>query len=211
MLSDLKYYCMDNIIVLFNAKDGGFMPGIPEGTIISGFISKIINDGVDISKPVIKKVIENQSSKNQNLQTKIYQVIINSINEVTRDCYKEQDIIYDVAEKILKGFKNNKENHIEAVKYGLSVFGEHVNDEKCEEFIGLLCREISKEEYIELYHEINLLLKEQESRKTSRIEQKVNELDWKIEQGFYEVKQGLDIKKDDVESDNTKQKVKIRT
>lgn len=72
-------------------------------SIVSAFISKIISDKIDISRSVIKKTIRNYKVDEYNIQAQIYQVIINALNEVTNNAYKEkQDKIYDDAEKILR-------------------------------------------------------------------------------------------------------------
>ncbi len=138
---------------------------IPEGTVISGviggFISKIINDSVDVSKTSIKKVIESKITKNENMQSQIYQVIVNAFNEITYGKYQEnQDIIYDATENLLKGLKNNKGDIIEAVKAGLAVFGETVYSESCEEFKILLYQELCTSD--ELYKEVSLLKQDQQ-------------------------------------------------
>ena len=55
--------------------------------IMGGFISKIINDGVDESRFAIKKAIENKANNNGNFQTQIYQIIINILNQLTYNRY----------------------------------------------------------------------------------------------------------------------------
>ena len=78
---------------------------IPEGAIISGFISKMINDLVDVTKDKIKKADSDRKAENQSFETRIYQVIIDAINEFTYGKYANQDILYDVAENMLNGFQ----------------------------------------------------------------------------------------------------------
>lgn len=62
---------MNFLLVLLNQKnkEGAFM--IPEGAIISGFISKIINDITDISIDKLQKADKDRKSKNQSFETRI--------------------------------------------------------------------------------------------------------------------------------------------
>lgn len=131
---------------------------IPDGAIISGIISKIINDLVDVSKDKIKKADQNRKTKNQSFETRIYQVIIDAINEFTDKRYKNQDILYDTAEKMLNGFKNGKVEKIEVVASGLRILDSYIDNDRCERFIGVLDYEISKENNFDVYKEILLLL-----------------------------------------------------
>ena len=95
---------------------------IPDGAIVSGFISKIINDLVDVTKDKIKKADSDRKAKNQSFETRIYQVMLDAINQFTYAKYRNEDVLYDVAENLLKGFKHGEKNNIAAVKFGLSNF-----------------------------------------------------------------------------------------
>lgn len=129
-----------------------------EEAVISGFISKVINNCVDSSPLNIKKSDKNRKAKSQTIQTRIYQVIIDAINELTNNRYKEQDKLYDSAEIIINGFKNENVNRIESVRVGLKVFDWYVDSGICETFIEKLYYEISKEKNFDLYKEILLVL-----------------------------------------------------
>ena len=84
---------------------------IPEGAIVSGFISKVINDLVDVSKDKIKKADRDRKTESQSFETRIYQVIIDALNEFTYDQYKTQNILYDAAENIYSALqKMNSRN-----------------------------------------------------------------------------------------------------
>ena len=63
-----------------------------EEAIISGFIGKVISDCIDISWLKIKEADKDRKSKNQTLNTRIYQIIIDAINKITYNKYRYQDI-----------------------------------------------------------------------------------------------------------------------
>ena len=83
--------------------------------IISGFFSKGVNNLVDFGWNKIKDANNKRKSHEQNIETRIYQVTVDAINVFTFNEYKDQNILYYVAENILRGLKSEKEN-IEAVK-----------------------------------------------------------------------------------------------
>ncbi len=155
---------------------------IPDGAIVGGVISKIINDLADVSKSKIKKVVEDKKNKHKRLESQLYNLIVSLLKEMNDNSYdKNSDKIYDTAEKLLKGFIEYGREDEEAVKYALKNILPCVDDDKCMEFKRLLIHEISKEEYNELYREIRLLQEEKEYRKTDRIERKVDHLDQKLD------------------------------
>lgn len=129
--------------------------------IISGFISKIISEAADIPGNSIKKAIKdadkNRKDKNQSIETRIYQVIIDSINQFTNNTYNGQDSLYDVAESILIGFIRNKDDKAEAVRAGLKMLVSQVTNETCENFLKVLHHEICIDKNDILYKEIILL------------------------------------------------------
>lgn len=135
-----------------------------EEEIISGFIDKVINDCVDVSWDKIKEADENRESKTQDLQARIYQIIIDAINKVTDNKYKNQDILYNAIEIMLNGFKHGNKNEIEYVKQGLSVLNINIDNSVCEKFIEILYTEIRKVNNFDVYREIILILQEQKSR-----------------------------------------------
>ncbi len=113
----------------------------------------------------------------------MYNIIVDVLNKITYGEYEnDQDKIYDAAEKILKSFKSGIDNSENNIKLGLSEICENVDENKCIDFMKLICRELSKENYRELYHEIRLLQYEKEGNKTSRIEQKVDEIQYGVQE-----------------------------
>ncbi len=102
---------------------------LPEGTMISAFIggaiSKVINDGVDYTKPTIRSVLNDKN--NRNYSTKIYRIIEKSLNIVTNNTYIDSDKLYDAIEKIFIEFKNHGDT-LESVKCGLDVLGTDISD-----------------------------------------------------------------------------------
>ena len=133
---------------------------LPEGSVIGGFISKVINDVIDVSKHKIKEADKNRKSKSQNIQTRIYQVIIDAINELTNSRYKGQDELYDTAEILLNEFKSGNNNRIEGIRNSLRNLNPLIDNGTCERFIEVLRCEIEKEENFDLYKEILLVLLE---------------------------------------------------
>lgn len=126
---------------------------IPEGVIISGFISKFINDGIDILKSTIQETIENQDENKEDFQ--FYQVIINVLNQLTFHKYKEnQNVIYDAAESLLREMRESKKISIEAVRKAFHFFEASVDQEGYKKFKKLLCHEICKKD--ELFREVSL-------------------------------------------------------
>ena len=103
--------------------------------IISGLVSKVVNDCGDILKSKIRRADENRECSEQNIETRIYQVIIDAINESISSKNKKQEELYDAAESILSGFKSKKEN-IEAVKTGLKILESQITDDRCQDFLG---------------------------------------------------------------------------
>ena len=137
---------------------------IDSGMVISGFVSKVINEVVDVPlnpiKNKIKNADNNRRDKNQSIETRIYQVTIDSINKFTNDTYRGQDNLYDAAESILRGFKNSN-NNTEAVRVGLKMLVTQVTVDICEDFLRILCHEICIDKNDILYKEIILLQHEQ--------------------------------------------------
>lgn len=147
-----------------------------EEVIIGEFISKVFDTVVDISKVKIKEAVKNRKNKHQSPESQIYNIVVDVLNKITYDEYEnDQDKIYDVAEKILKGFKSGIDNSGDNIKLGLSELCKNVDENKCTDFIKLIYRELSKANYTELYRELHLLKEDKESNKSSRIEGKVDE------------------------------------
>lgn len=128
-----------------------------EGTMISAFIggaiSKVINDGVDYTKPTIRSVLNDKN--NRNYSTQIYHVIEKSLNIVTGNTYKNSDKLYDTIEKIFNEFKKHNDT-LESVKRGLNVLGADVSDQRCEDFLEKFYEEIRQDD--DLYKAVLLSL-----------------------------------------------------
>lgn len=182
---------------------------IPDGAIISGIISKVINDLVDVSKDKIKKADSDRKTENQSFETRVYQVIIDAINEFTYDKYKNRDVLYDTAENILNGFKNGESNII-AVKTGLSNVVSNVDESGYEKFIRVLCHEISKENNFDVYKEVVLINQGQETKYNHELLQR---MDKKLDHlsGNAAEKDKNFRENDNLQNSNIKQKAKSRT
>ncbi len=143
---------------------------ITEMTLIQGavskvfgdFVSKVVSDGVDVLKSAIKDADLDRKSYNQNLQTRLYQLMIDALNRFTHDTYRKQDKLYDAAESILKGYVSTKDN-TDAVKSGLKMLVSDVNNDTCREFLETLCGEICRDDNSDLYKEMDILWKKRES------------------------------------------------
>lgn len=129
-----------------------------EEAVIGEFISEVVNNCVDVSWGKIKEADKNRKSKIQNIQTRIYQVIIDAINIFTCNKYKNQNKLYDAAETLLNGLKKGADNRIESVKVGLNILIPDVDNNTCERFIETLRCEVGKEANFDLYKEIFLIL-----------------------------------------------------
>ena len=168
-----------------------------EEAIISGFLGEVISRCTDISWTKIKEAVKNRKNEHQNIESQIYNVIVNVLNQIIYNKFEnDQDKIYQAAEKILVGYKNAKGDSIEAVRSGLQIFSESINTDKYMEFKTLLYQELCKKDFEELYRQIRLLQQDEESGKTSRIEQKVDN----IEDGIKAVNEKLDSIKRNNES-----------
>ena len=180
-----------------------------EEMIISGFISKIVSDVVDIPENLIKNAIRSadkkRRDKNQSIETRIYQVTIDSINKYTYDKFKGQDTLYDAAESIIRGFKGG--NKIEAVRMGLKMLASQVTSETCEDFLKILYHEICIDENDILYREITLLQGEQTFETVREGFDVSNKNDEETHEKLNHVIEGinnLDKKIDGIENDEAK-------
>ncbi len=179
-----------------------------EEAIISGFIGEVASRCVDVSWTKIKEAVKNRKNKHQNIESQIYDVVVNVLNQITNNKFEnDQDKIYQVAEKLLMGYKDDRCDSIEAVKSGLQILDESVNNDKYMEFKTLLYQEISKSDYEELYRQIRLFQQDEESSKTSRIDHSVDE----VKQDIRDIKQVvLSEKKENEKNTLTIQNVKFQ-
>lgn len=174
-------------------------------TIFSGFISKIVNDVVDVSKDKIKSEVKNKNMKHQTLESQIYNITIDVLNKITNNkCKINQDKVYDAAEAFLKSSKENKEDDLRNIKSCLKVLSLEADEDIYRNFRISLYEELGKDEYCELYRAILLLLLEQKNKHDYVINDQLNK---KLD----EVILALNRRKDNYESNNAKHKVKSRT
>ncbi len=131
--------------------------------IISGFVSKAVNDCGDILKNRIKDADKNRKSNEKNTETRIYQVIVDALNGFSYNDYKKEEKVYDAAEVMLKQFKDDRNDYKEAVRKGLKIVVSKVTDDICKSFLGVLCYEICQEENRDLAIEVIFLQQEQTS------------------------------------------------
>ncbi len=129
--------------------------------VFGDLVSKAVSDGTDIFMSAIKSADQNRKSYDQNLQTRLYQITVDALNRFTHNRYKNQDELYDAAERILKGFIDGRDN-TESVRTGLKMLLSGVGDDVCKEFLVTLCCEICKDDNSDLYKEIDILWKNQE-------------------------------------------------
>lgn len=163
-----------------------------EEVIFSGFVSKVINDIVDVSKDKIKIAVKNKNTNHQNLESQIYNVIVDVLNKITSDQYEyDQDSIYDTAEILLKSFKGNEQDEIRNIKSCLRVLNSNVDENKCQELKKILYEELGKDEYSELYRAILLfmldqknqydgIVNEQLGQQLDKVEKKIDKLNQKL-------------------------------
>lgn len=129
-----------------------------EEAIISGLISKIINDGIDVSISAIKAARGNKSDKKRDISLQIYDVIISALNTVTHNKYaKNQELIYKSTEYLLNNLRSYDTNHNrEIFKQCCCNLRYSYSNELYAEFIKQIHIELSKEKNIELYRQVLL-------------------------------------------------------
>lgn len=142
--------------------------------ILNGFTGKVVSDCIDIAIDKIKKADENRKAKNQTIETRIYQVIVDSLNYFTYNKFKGKDKLYYASESILKGLKCGKGN-AEAVKSGLKMLVSDVNNDICKDFLETACREICRDENNDLYKEIVMVRQTQGLEELKIITQNQND------------------------------------
>ncbi|GFI15468.1 pentapeptide repeat protein Rfr32 [Lachnospiraceae bacterium] len=114
--------------------------------ILNGFAGKVISDCIDIAIDKIKRADKNRSSNNQTMETRIYQIMADALNEFPYNKYKKKEQVYDAAESILKELKRGNSTYNKAVRAGLKIIVSEVTNGICEDFLKVLCYEICKEE-----------------------------------------------------------------
>lgn len=186
--------------------------------IFSGFVSKAVNNCVDVSWSKIKEAVKNRETKHQTLESQVYNITVDVLNKMTNNQYaNNQDSIYDAAEFLLKSFKKNDNEILENTKLCLQFFRVCVNENECIKFRKLLYEELGKNEYSELYRAILLLLLEQKNqydnnvygqlnRKLEKINKEVDKLNQKLDKNRYLNKKIIDQNEDIEFKNNRKQK-----
>ena len=87
--------------------------------ILKSFGLKVAEYCIDIGKEKIIEANKNRKTDGQSMETRIYQVIVNALNEFPYNKYKKKEQVYDAAESILKQFKNGGDDYKENVRAGL--------------------------------------------------------------------------------------------
>lgn len=154
--------------------------------IFSGFVSKVVNDIIDVPKDKIRRAVRNKNTKHQSIESQIYNVIVDVLNIKTNNRYENnQDSIYDAAAVLLKSFKENDGDELESIKSCLQVLHLNVNENECMEFKTLLYKELGKDGYSELFRTILLLLLEQKNQYDhvvyEQLNQKLDEVGEKVD------------------------------
>ena len=127
--------------------------------VFSGFVSKIINDMIDLSnlKDRIINAVKNKNNREQNKESQLYNVVVNTLNRFTYNRYEDnQEKIFEAAEILIRESRENGEG--KAVKDCLQTVGFAFNEQECRRFKILLYEMLGKNEYSELYHLILLSL-----------------------------------------------------
>lgn len=138
-----------------------------EEEILSSLLSKLISDGVDISKTAIRNFVEGRYKSYQSLYSQIYTILIGVLDKITYHCYdNNRDRIYEAAEILLREYRNSpqKGESPDYIRACLSSLHSRTDDANCCRLQTLLYEEFSKNEYQEVYRAIRLFQQEQKNR-----------------------------------------------
>lgn len=127
--------------------------------VFSGVASKIINDMIDLSnlKDRIINAVKNKNNREQNKESQLYNVVVNTLNQFTYNRYEDnQEKIFEAAEILIRESREKGEG--KAVKDCLQTVGFVFNEQECRRLKILLYEMLGKNEYSELYHLILLSL-----------------------------------------------------
>lgn len=149
-------------------------------TFFNEFVAGIVDDRLEALKDAIKKADQDQKSQDQNLQTQLYQVLIDVLDRFPYNQYGK-DSLYDAAERILSELLNRKDCQT-AVASGLQVLGQNATAADYSDFQQHFCDEICKEENHILYKTINMLWRMQESEHHHRTFDKLLQYDEKTQE-----------------------------
>lgn len=133
--------------------------------IFDAFVLEVISSDINITKEKIKKIVNNKNNKHKNIESQIYNITIDVLDEITFGKYKNKDILFDSAAELLNGFQKNKINNIEVLKFSLHKIVKHVDNAECNKFIKLLFHKLKKEEYKILYYQISSRKEEKSIKK----------------------------------------------
>ncbi len=167
--------------------------------VFGDFVSKAVSDSVDVLKSAIKDADLDRKSYNQNLRTRLYQLMIDVLNRFTYNKYEKQDKLYYAAESILKGYISTKDN-TDAVKSGLKMLVSDVNNDTCQEFLETLCGEICRDDNSDLYKEIDMLWKRRESKYIHGEFEKIDQNEREVLGKLNDLKEVLDFIKGNMNS-----------
>lgn len=167
--------------------------------VFGDLVSKVVCDGVDVLKSTVKDADLEGKSYNQNLQTRLYQLTVDALNRFTHNKYDKQDKLYDAAESILKVYISTQ-NNLGAVKSALKTLDPDVNNVTLQDFLGILCGEICKADNSDLYREIDMLWKREESKYIHEGFEKADQNDRKIFGQLNDLKEALDFIKGNINS-----------
>ncbi len=129
-----------------------------EEAILSGLISKAINDSIDVSIPAIKAAISNRFAKDKNIFSQVCDIIISSFNAITHNRYiNSEEVVYKATGYLLKNFRNYDNNrNMEIFKECCIELKYPYSDSLYSKFVKQVHIEISKEKNIELYRHVIL-------------------------------------------------------
>lgn len=99
--------------------------------ILKSFGSKVAEYCIDIGKEKIIEANRNRKANGQSMETRIYQVIVDALNECPYNKYKKKEQVYNAAESILKQFRSGRDDYKENVKAGLQIIAAQVTSETC--------------------------------------------------------------------------------
>ncbi len=148
--------------------------------IFSGFISKFVNNIWDVSWETIKKADKNRRGSHQSPETRVYQIMIDVINQMTYNKYKKKDILYHTAEKLFKKISSDGDYH-NVIKCEMKNLIPNADDSVSQEFIRLLNQELAKECNADLHREIVLLLLSEKDKYTEHTVEALHQMESKLD------------------------------
>ncbi|MDE7334561.1 MAG: NACHT domain-containing protein [Lachnospiraceae bacterium] len=146
---------------------------------LKSFGTKVAEYCVDIAIDKIKEADKNRKVDGQSIETRIYQVVVDALNEFPYNKYKKKEKVYDAAESILKELKRENINYKESVRVGLNMLSSEITEDICEEFLKLFCDEICKEKNRDLA--VGYIIHQGE-----RISEQQQQMDRHVQEGFGE-------------------------